>query len=60
MGYPDRTDLRKIDTIKQLHLQQQRKNCVEIPNANSLVLDNTHIPPNEAASIIVSELGLAI
>lgn len=54
----DRTLLGKIDSVAGLHRQQKRKNCIEIPNSNSLVLDNTHLPPEAAARMIIEEFDL--
>ena len=54
----DRKRADKAYTIEALHRAQAAKNHVEIPNTNSVVIDNTDLPPEQAASIIINKLGL--
>jgi chloramphenicol 3-O-phosphotransferase len=56
----DRLKIGKISTIEGLHKQQIAKNHVEIPNTASLILDNTDMPPDEAADMIISEFKLEV
>ncbi|MFT4711734.1 MAG: hypothetical protein ACJAVI_003880 [Candidatus Azotimanducaceae bacterium] len=54
----NRTLAGKIDSVAGLHKQQKRKNCIEIPNSNSLVLKNSRFPPEAAGRLIIEEFGL--
>ena len=54
----DRKSAGKAHTVEALHRQQSAKNHVEIPNTNSLVVDSTNLPPEEAARMIINKLGL--
>jgi chloramphenicol 3-O-phosphotransferase len=50
----------KISTVEKLREQQKIKNHAEIPNTDSLVIDNTNLPPDKAADMIVREFKLVI
>ena len=54
----ERRELGKISDVEGLHRQQHRKNCVEIPDHNSLVLDTTNIRPEDAAKNVVNHYDL--
>ncbi len=54
-----RVNLGKVHTLEALHRQQSVKNHVEIPNTNSLVINNTDITPSDAANIILENLNPA-
>lgn len=54
----DRTLIGKIDSVEQLHRQQQRKHCVAVPDSGSLVLDNTAMSPDQVATRIMSEFNV--
>lgn len=55
-----RSEAGKINTIEKLREQQKIKNHAEIPNTASLLLDNTDMPPDEAADMIIRELKLEV
>lgn len=55
----DRTQARKIDTIEQLRTALKRKNCVPIPNVNSLTIENTSLSAEETAKKIFQHYQLA-
>jgi chloramphenicol 3-O-phosphotransferase len=57
---PGRSETGKISTIESLHKQQAVKNHAEIPNTDSLLLDNTNMPPDEAANMIIRAFKLEI
>ncbi len=52
--HPDRTRAGKIDTLEGLHRQQQRKNCIAIPGADSLIIDNTNLTADVVAESILN------
>lgn len=55
----ERRQAGKICTVAHLRQQQTRKNHVEIPGRTALVVDNTSMTPERAASVIAEALELS-